>query len=201
MSYQIVNTINPNSSENTIVFNIFESKDLRAYIKVAMVRFEKQIEALQIMKYKDNSIRVFIFGDYEFLCSLYGISGASGKHCCLFCYATTNEMKVCKKERTGIESRTLENLQADFERFMKDGGIKKKAKFYNNVIAEPILRIPLNQVSLPSLHIALGVYLKFFNMFEEEAHEVDIMMAASLKNKNCLLSQPYQDYILKQQKF
>ena len=56
-------------------------------------------------------------------------------------------MKVCKKERTGIESRTLENLQADFERFMKDGGIKKKAKFYNNVIAEPILRIPLNQVS------------------------------------------------------
>ncbi|XP_065671403.1 uncharacterized protein LOC136089362 [Hydra vulgaris] len=83
---------------------------------------------------------------------------------------------------------------------MKDGGIKKKAKFYNNVIAEPILRIPLNQVSLPSLHIALGVYLKFFNMFEEEAHEVDIMMAAPLKNKNCLLSQPYQDYILKQQK-
>ena len=55
-------------------------------------------------------------------------------------------------------------------------------------------------MSLPSLHIALGVYLKFFNMFEEEAHEVDIMMAASLKNKNCLLSQPYQDYILKQQK-
>ncbi|XP_065672293.1 uncharacterized protein LOC136090116 [Hydra vulgaris] len=200
MSYQIVNTINPNSSENTIVFNIFESKDLRANIKVAMARFEKQIEALQIMKYKDNSIRVFIFGDYEFLCSLYGISGASGKHCCLFCYATTNEMKLCKKERTGIESRTLENLQADFERFMKDGGIKKKAKFYNNVIVEPILRIPLNQVSLPSLHIALGVYLKFFNMFEEEAHEVDIMMAASLKNKNCLLSQPYQDYIFKQQK-
>ncbi|XP_065667077.1 uncharacterized protein LOC136087630 isoform X2 [Hydra vulgaris] len=156
-------------------------------------------EKLKIMS-RDNSIRVFIFGDYEFLCSLYGISGASGKHCCLFCYATTNEMKVCKKERTGIESRTLENLQADFERFMKDGGIKKKAKFYNNVIAEPILRIPLNQVSLPSLHIALGVYLKFFNMFEEEAHEVDIMMAASLKNKNCLLSQPYQDYILKQQK-
>ena len=52
MSYQIVNTINPNSSENTIVFNIFESKDLRANIKVAMARFEKQIEALQIMKYK-----------------------------------------------------------------------------------------------------------------------------------------------------
>ena len=55
-------------------------------------------------------------------------------------------------------------------------------------------------MSLRSVHIALGVYLKFFNMFEEEAHEVDIMMAASLKNKNCLLSQPYQDYILKQQK-
>ncbi|XP_065658452.1 uncharacterized protein LOC136082964 [Hydra vulgaris] len=35
-------------------------------------------------------------------------------------------------------------------------------------------------------------------MFEEEAHEVDTMMVASLKNKISILSQPYQDFILKQ---
>ncbi|XP_047136184.1 uncharacterized protein LOC124813329 isoform X3 [Hydra vulgaris] len=78
MCYQVVITLNPNSTENTIVFNIFESKDLRVNIKVGMTRFQKQIEDLQTMKYRGNNIRVFIFGDYEFLCALYGISGASG---------------------------------------------------------------------------------------------------------------------------
>ncbi|XP_065679210.1 uncharacterized protein LOC124815080 isoform X1 [Hydra vulgaris] len=199
MCYQVVNTLNPNSTENTIVFNIFESKDLRVNIKVGMTRFQKQIEDLQTMKYRGNNIRVFIFGDYEFLCALYGISGASGKHCCLFCHATANEMKVFKNERPVIELRTIESLQNDFERFKKNGGAKENAKYYNNVITEPILKIPLDQVSLPSLHIALGVYLKIFNMFEEAAHEVDIMMAASIKNKDSFLYDSYQDFILKQQ--
>ena len=52
MSYQIINTLNPNSKENTIVFNIFEAKDYRVNIKVAMTRFQEQIEDLQRMKYK-----------------------------------------------------------------------------------------------------------------------------------------------------
>nr|XP_047134506.1 uncharacterized protein LOC124812234 isoform X2 [Hydra vulgaris]XP_047134508.1 uncharacterized protein LOC124812236 isoform X2 [Hydra vulgaris] len=108
-------------------------------------------------------------------------------------------MKVFKKERPVIELRTIESLQNDFERFKKNGGAKENAKYYNNVITEPILKIPLDQVSLPSLHIALGVYLKIFNMFEEAAHEVDIMLAASIKNKDSFLYDSYQDFILKQQ--
>ena len=28
-------------------------------------------------------MRVFMFGDYEFLCNAYGLSGASGKHHCI----------------------------------------------------------------------------------------------------------------------
>ena len=29
--------------------------------------------------FKNNPLQVFIFGDYEVLCTLYGITGASGK--------------------------------------------------------------------------------------------------------------------------
>ena len=28
---------------------------------------------------RGKKLRVFVFGDYEFLCKMYGISGASGK--------------------------------------------------------------------------------------------------------------------------
>lgn len=28
---------------------------------------------------RDKTIRIFIFGDYAFLCAIYGLSGASGK--------------------------------------------------------------------------------------------------------------------------
>ena len=30
--------------------------------------------------YRNKSIRVFMVGDYELLCKMYGISGASGMH-------------------------------------------------------------------------------------------------------------------------
>nr|XP_047128084.1 uncharacterized protein LOC124808929 [Hydra vulgaris] len=52
MSYQIVNTHNSNSKDNTIVFSIFEAKDYRINIKVTIERFQKQIEDFQRMKYK-----------------------------------------------------------------------------------------------------------------------------------------------------
>ena len=42
---------------------------------------------LQIFYFSGRTIRVFFSGDYEFLCRMYGLSGASGekhgdkKHC------------------------------------------------------------------------------------------------------------------------
>ncbi|XP_065675300.1 uncharacterized protein LOC136091551 [Hydra vulgaris] len=195
MTYQVANTINPNSKDNTIVFSIFEAKDYQINIKVAISRFEKEIEDLQKMKYKDRNIRVFIFGDYKFLCALYGISGASGRHCCLFCYATANDMKCIDPE---MKYRTLEDLCLDHKRFMKNGGLKSIAKNFNNVISEPILKIPLDQVSLPSLHMALGIYLNFFNMFEEEVHQLDIMMAAEPLKSSIKCSEEYDVFINKQ---
>ena len=60
MTYQVANTLNPNSKENTIVFSIFEAKDYRINIKIAMSRFEKQLEDLQKMKYKYVTEIIFL---------------------------------------------------------------------------------------------------------------------------------------------
>ena len=32
--------------------------------------------------YSGRTIRVFLSGDYEFLCRIYGLSGASGEYTC-----------------------------------------------------------------------------------------------------------------------
>ena len=52
MSLQIVNTANPNSRGNTIIFSIFEAKDYRINIIVGLQRFTKQVNNLQEMSWR-----------------------------------------------------------------------------------------------------------------------------------------------------
>ena len=52
MCYQIANTNNPNSKENTIIFSTFEAKDYRANLKVGLNRFREQINSLQSMQWQ-----------------------------------------------------------------------------------------------------------------------------------------------------
>ena len=65
MTYQVANTLNPNSKD-TIVFSIFEAKNYRINIKVAMSRFEKQLEDLQNMKYKYVTEIIFVLNNLFF---------------------------------------------------------------------------------------------------------------------------------------
>eukprot|EP00731_Ephydatia_muelleri_P021052 Em0013g779a len=43
-------------------------------------RFNDQANQLQGMKWHEYTIKVFLCRDYEFLCTMYGLSGAAGKH-------------------------------------------------------------------------------------------------------------------------
>ena len=52
LSYQIANVSHPNSTDNTVVFSIFEAKDYRSNIKIGLTRFREQINALQTMKWR-----------------------------------------------------------------------------------------------------------------------------------------------------
>nr|XP_047124046.1 uncharacterized protein LOC124806864 [Hydra vulgaris] len=98
------------------------------------------------MKWREKNLRVFIFGDYVFLCAIYGITGATGRHCCLFCEITSSEMQLNTENRNRqINLRTLQTLKSDYERFKNNGGNIKNAKKFNNVIDEPLFDIPIDQ--------------------------------------------------------
>jgi len=50
--YQIVNKENPNSKDNTVVFSLFEAKDLRTNLRTGLERFKSQIDQLQLMEWR-----------------------------------------------------------------------------------------------------------------------------------------------------
>ena len=43
--------------------------------------------------------------------------------------------------------RTLQTLEADYSNFIANGSDLKKAKLFNNVIDEPLFKVPINQVN------------------------------------------------------
>uniref|UniRef100_A0A1X7UAJ2 Uncharacterized protein n=1 Tax=Amphimedon queenslandica TaxID=400682 RepID=A0A1X7UAJ2_AMPQE len=96
----------------------------------------------------EYSIRIFMFGDYEFLCNLYGLSGASGRHCCLWYIITSDKLKVDKTTRDSentIVPRSLASLSQKHQEFVTAGSNLKRAKFFENVIGKAFFNIPLSQ--------------------------------------------------------
>ena len=101
MNFQICNLHHPNSPSNTCVFCIFEAPDSPVNLQFALGRYKHEINSLESKTwrqvslklicqtqqgnsylYRGKSIKVFLSGDYEFLCAMYGLSGASDKSVC-----------------------------------------------------------------------------------------------------------------------
>ena len=97
MNFQIVNVPVPNSVHNTCVFSCFEAGDSVTNLHSALKLFQRPSEAaagdgvevhkasvncnkeLQAFANRQHTTKVFLTGDYEFLSTIYGLSGASGK--------------------------------------------------------------------------------------------------------------------------
>ncbi|KAL5463613.1 hypothetical protein EMCRGX_G032527 [Ephydatia muelleri] len=150
MNFQIVNVAAPNSVHNTCVFSCFEAADSITNLHCALDRFRSQIDHLQEMKWRQYSFKVFMSGDYEYLTTIHGLSGASGKCPCLFCEINHDQMQLAITTRGRYPERTLESILAHYRSFMADGGIRKKAMQYCNCISEPLFNIPLLQSTTSS---------------------------------------------------
>lgn len=74
----MANIKKPNRKENTTIFSIFEAKDSVTNLRICLERFKPQIRILQKQKWNNLKIRLFMYGDYEYLCAMYGITGANG---------------------------------------------------------------------------------------------------------------------------
>ncbi|XP_032229451.1 uncharacterized protein LOC116613006 [Nematostella vectensis] len=78
-AFQLANVDKPNSSKKTVVFCVFEAKDTRNNLRAATQRYKEQLGDLESLQWRDKKIKLFLFGDFEFLCKFLGISGASDR--------------------------------------------------------------------------------------------------------------------------
>ena len=181
---QILNLLHPNSKKNTFVIGLIEVKDTCENLKRLIgptSHIQEEIRQLEDLVWDNKQIRVFLSGDYDFLCKTYGLSGAQGVRPCLWC--TILKEKI-KSGDGPAQERTLSNLKADFHRFETLGqGKKSNAKHFNNVCSQPVWNIELSRVCPPYLHILLGITQKHHVLLEKFCHEIDIAIAKDLAKK------------------
>ena len=95
---QIANTPKPNSKHNTLVVAMTKIKDNHKNLKRCMSILQPQLEELSNSEWNGKKIRLFVFGDFDFLSKLYGISGAQGTYPYLWCIEPKDRMKRLQKK-------------------------------------------------------------------------------------------------------
>ena len=180
-SLSVLNIANPNSQDNTVVVGCFEAKDYYENLPIFLSCFTSELEQLDGSKWKGYTVRLFIYGDYAFLCAAYGISGAAAIYPCLWCHM--NKSDFLKPDMSATE-RSLSTLRRDFSKFCKYGRKKLSvAKQYNNVIHKALFPVKLTKVCPPYLHILLGIVKFHHDLLKKDCHEIDKSIALDLAKK------------------
>ena len=125
-----------------------------------------------------------------------------GRHCCLWCHITQQELKP-QPSAPAPQLRSLATLAAAHSDFLRLGkGDLNVVKDYFNVLSPPFFNIPLDQVlstciilvealthiyspqiSIPGLHISLGVFYRLFRLLEDAAHKMDFTTAPTMPSQ------------------
>ena len=149
-----------------------EVKDCKSNLVLCLERFKLHISQFSKVNWEGRIFRMFLFGDYEFLCNMFGLSGARGCHSCLWCNITSDMLCVPRLTRINmLQLPSLESLEYNLNVFQnKYNSNLKKAKFARNVVADVFFKVPLEQVCLPGLHITPGVLLNLLNALNNFAN-------------------------------
>ncbi len=173
LTMQVVNVKNPNSKTNTIVLAMANVKDTYENLQLLMSSVQLQLEDLKTLQWNGKKIKMFVFGDYDFYCKVFGISGAQATYPCLWCLIPKDELQ--QPHITTFEARTLTNLFKDCDDWeMETGADKNQAKYFHNCVNRPMLKIELDHVAPPYLHILLGVMKKHHELLEKAADSLDL---------------------------
>ena len=180
LSFQIVNTEHPNSLTNIIPFCIFNGKDTPANLETALGQYRPQLQQLQQTSWKGKTMKIYLFGDYEFQTVNFGLSGSSGLRPCLHCLCTKKSMELESdaREEAEREPRTLASLASDHSQYVAAGSKLAQAKKYNNVIRPIVLPVSIPNVIIPVLHLDLGIYPWLFEAMRSELRILDLALVA-----------------------
>ena len=176
MSFQIVNVQQCNALRHIIPFIIFAAKDTAANLCTALQPFVSEVEKLASTTWRNRSVRVLLFGDYELQTTLYGLSGSSGTHPCLHCTAMRKEIQL---PGCSGAPRSLDLLCTDNAAFVGAGAKLADAKKHNNCIRPPILPVSLDNVIIPVLHLDLGIFAWIFDAMTKDCQMLDVALASS----------------------
>ncbi|XP_072019294.1 uncharacterized protein [Amphiura filiformis] len=200
MAFQLVNQNAPNSSASTNIISMFEATDTYINLKEVFSNLSEQISELMKVKRirvggKMYPLRVFYFGDTEFLCKVFGHMGASSSYPCLWCHVQLKQLRhpngkahsPMKKGQDGKwipdedwpENRTLHSFQQDIANLLaeeEDGASARvSGRDHHSISKRPILPLPsdIKQIVPPSLHIILGLVVRYFKLLETECRKLD----------------------------
>ncbi len=177
LCFQIANLEKPNSPENTVVICLFNAPDSYTNLDIALRPIAAELLKLQNFVWKGRKVRVFGFGDYDFICKILGLSGAKGTYPCYMCFISKDEMQNCKQKRPESKQRTLVKIKKDHTKFEKDGGNLKRQSLFHNSIHSSIFNIPISHICIPYLHILLGIVKKHHDLLESACHTIDVEVA------------------------
>ena len=94
-----------------------EAKDYRFNLLLCLDRFKAHVTKFRMVEWKGRTFRIFLFGDYEFLCAMYELSDAAGKHPCLWCTISSGMLVIPLSERGRSTPRTLDSLTENYKKF------------------------------------------------------------------------------------
>ena len=112
-------------------------------------------------KQSKPSIRVkrvwmFLFGDYDFLLKLFGLSGAQLVHSCLNCLASKAPIQTPPIFNHGnITKHNMAQTETDYDKFRISSKQKTRTKLFNNPIRKSLSEVELDHVAPPYLHFLL----------------------------------------------
>jgi len=110
---QVINLEKPNSKQNTIVIAIASIRDSYENIdRFLEGGLGHDLEALKRLKWRGKALKLFVNGDYEFLCKLYGLSGPQGTYPCLWCLMPSRTLRVANVDN--CHHRSLDFLYAHY---------------------------------------------------------------------------------------
>ena len=162
------------------MFGVFEAKDFYTNLAIIAKLFHEDIKNLKQMVWNGKRIRVYAFGDYAFLCEVYGLSGAASKFPCLWCTCSNQEIQEPRSDRPEQPLRTIKSIKENFKQFQINGSKKQLVSDFMNAIHEPLWPVSISRVCPPYLHVLLGVVKKHNDLLEDDCHNIDLQIAEDL---------------------
>ena len=101
-------------------------KDTPHNLKLIFDEFKENIDNLNGMEWEGKKLKLFVVGDDALLANIYGLSGACGKHPCLWYLETKQNMQSYSLSKDPSNIRTIERLKTNHQQFVEEGKKSKK---------------------------------------------------------------------------